>query len=176
MEYFVYGRDRPGGFGVKVRLNEEHWAFMDGYGEQLIARGPTLSADGEETTGSLHIVELPDLEAAQRFAYDEPYYRAGAFEEVLLYGFRNLSGRTMWEFTDAVDGYGRFLVITMGETEPVTSKHLIVYGDLLSLDGEARIGWAATVEAPSEEAAVALLPAGSDNGTEVHPWEFGGRR
>ena len=173
MEYFVYGRDRAGGDELKGRLTEEHWAYMDGYGEQLIARGPTLTADREESTGSLHIVDLPDLEAAQRFAFEEPYYRAGAFEEVLFYGFRNLSRRTMWEFTEAVDTYSRFLVITMGETEPVTSKHLIVYGDLLSLDGTGRLGRAATVEAPNQEAAAALL---SSDLTEVHPWEFGGRR
>ena len=171
MEYFVYGRDRVGGYDLKVQLNEEHQVFMDGYKDQLIARGPTLTPDREATTGSLHIVELPDLEAAQRFAYEEPFYRAGVFDEVLLYGFRNLSGRTMWDFTEAADTYNRYLVITMGETELVNSKHVIVYGDLLSLDGE-RIGQAATVEAPDQEAAATLLPGNP----EVHPWEFGGRR
>ena len=173
MEYFVYGRDRAGADGLKGRLTEEHWAYMDEYSDQLIARGPTLTADREESTGSLHIVDLPDLEAAQRFAFEEPYYRAGAFEKVLLYGFRNLSGRTMWEFTDAVDTYSRFLVITLGETEPVSSKHLIVYGDLLSLDGKEHLGRAATVEAPNQEAAAELL---ASKLSEVHPWEFGGRR
>jgi hypothetical protein len=28
-------------------------------------------------TGSMHIVDLPDGDAAQEFAYDEPYYKAG---------------------------------------------------------------------------------------------------
>jgi uncharacterized protein YciI len=176
MEYFVYGRDRAGADGLKESLGEEHWAFMDRYDDRLIARGPTLTSqdDEAESTGSLHIVDLADLEALKSFAYDEPYYRAGAFESIDLYRFTNTSGRTMWEFTDAVDGYGRYLVIAMGAgvPEPAASKHLIVYGELLTLDGSSPIGRAATVEAPDPEAAANLLPGS----TEVHPWIFGGRR
>jgi hypothetical protein len=82
----------------------------------------------------------------------------------------------MWEFADAVDGYGRYLVIRMGaaELEPVLSKHVILYGELLDLEGDERLGWAALVEAPDLEAAAAVLPAGDDR-TEVHHWCFGGR-
>ncbi|WP_440102306.1 YciI family protein [Streptosporangium sp. H16] len=178
MEYFVYGRDRPGAFELKMSLSEEHWSFMDGYGETLVARGPTLTGDGDEavSTGSLHIVDLPDADAARTFAYAEPYHRGGVFESVLLCRFRNALGRTMWDFTEAVAGYGRFLVITMGGSGPVPapSRHMIVCGELLALDGEARIGRAAVVEAPDREAAAALLPAGGGR-TEVHPWRFGGR-
>lgn len=174
----MYGRDRPGSFGLKVRLSEDHWSFMDGYGELLVARGPTLTGDGDdaEPTGSLHVVDLPDVEAARAFAYEEPYYRADVFRSVLLTRFRNVLGRTMWDFTEAVDSYGRFLVINLDEScpAPVASKHMIVYGELLALDGEARLGWAAMVEAPDREAAATMLPA-SDGRTEVHHWSFGGR-
>ena len=82
----------------------------------------------------------------------------------------------MWDFADAVDGYGRFLVIRMDTAEiaPVTSKHVILYGELLELEGEGRLGWAALVEAPDLEAAAAVL-SGGDGRTEVHHWCFGGR-
>ena len=92
MEYFVYGQDRPGSGDLKGKLTEEHWAFMDGYGDALIARGPTLTEDREASTGSLHIVDLPDVEAARAFAYEEPYYRGGAFDSVLLCRFRKHVG------------------------------------------------------------------------------------
>jgi len=173
MQYFVYGRDRPGGFGLKVSLTEEHWSFMDGYADNLIARGPTLTADGEATTGSLHIVDLPDVAAGRSFAYDEPYYRAGAFESVLLTRFDKHVGTTMWDFTEAVEGYGRYLVLTKDEPRPLTSRHLILYGDLLDLDDDAHVGRAALVEAPDAEAAAVLV---STAVADVHPWEFGGRR
>lgn len=179
MEYFVYGRDLPGTFGLKMRLTEEHWAFMDGYGEQLIARGPTLTGpdDEAESTGSMHIVDLPDVEAARAFAFDEPYYRGGVFESVLVYRFHNALGRTMWDFTDAVDEYSRFLLLTLDETAPAPapSRHLIVYGDLLALDTDVRLGRVALVEAPDQAAAATLLPPGANGHTEVHHWSFGGR-
>ncbi|RZU19655.1 hypothetical protein EV645_1871 [Kribbella rubisoli] len=170
-QYFVYGRDRAGAGDLKAQLTEEHWAFMDGYAEELIARGPTLTEDREESTGSLHIVELPDDEALKIFAYDEPYYVGGAFDTVELYRFHNHTGRTMWEFTTAVEGLGRYLVLTKDGPRPLTSDHLIVYGDLL--DGDVYVGRAALVEAPDAAAAAVLVQA-SD--AEVHPWEFGGRR
>lgn len=186
MEYFVYGRDLPGSGDLKGDRTGDHWAFMDGYAKELIARGPTLTGpaiglagtdDEPDSTGSLHIVDLPDDEAARKFAYEEPYYLAGVFESVLLCRFRNILGRTMWEFTDAVEGYNRYLVITMDDAEPapVTSKHVIVYGELLDLDGTTRLGWAATVEAPDEAAAATLVPASGTGRTEVHHWRFGGR-
>ncbi|MFC0622579.1 YciI family protein [Kribbella deserti] len=175
MEYFVYGRDLPGAFDLKVRLREEHWSFMDEYADRLIARGPTMTPDESASTGSLHIVDLPDIAAARAFAYEEPYYLAGAFETVLLHRFRNLAGRTMWEFTEAVEDYERFLVFSLDPTapEPAASKHLIVYGDLLALDGETRIGHAVLLEAPSAESAATVFPATAN--AEVHPWRFGGR-
>ena len=173
MEYFVYGWDRVGAFELKGRMTEEHWAFMDGYADELIARGPTLTDDGEETTGSLHIVELPDVEAARKFTYDEPYYQAGVFDSVLLCRFRKLAGTTMWEFTNATEGYNRYLVLTKDESRPLTSEHLILYGDLIGLDDDTHLGRAALLEAPDAKTAAVLADAAE---TDVRPWEFGGRR
>ena len=170
MEFFVYGRDRPGSFGLKGSVTEEHWAFMDGYAGELIARGPTLTEDGEQTTGSLHIVDLPDLQAAQTFAYEEPYYRAGVFESVLLCRFHKRFGTTMWEFANAVEGYHRYLVLTKDESRPLSSDHLILYGDLV---GDTHLGRAVLLEAADAKAAAVLADAAE---ADVHPWEFGGRR
>jgi NAD(P)-dependent dehydrogenase (short-subunit alcohol dehydrogenase family) len=38
MEFFVYHRDRA--------MTEKHWSDMDRFQAQMIARGPTLTADG----------------------------------------------------------------------------------------------------------------------------------
>jgi uncharacterized protein YciI len=66
--FFVLGVD---GDDVQERLeelSEAHWAYLDGFADALVARGPTLSADGELHTGSVHVVEVTDTAAAQRFA------------------------------------------------------------------------------------------------------------
>ena len=97
MEYFFYCRGRPGTQALLEELAEAHWSFMDGYAEQMIARGPTLTPDRTTWTGSMHMVDLPDAQAARVFAFQEPFYRAGVYDEVLVRRWRNELGRTMWD-------------------------------------------------------------------------------
>jgi hypothetical protein len=56
VDYFFYCRDRDGAGQLRDRIVEEHWAFMDRFADGMIARGPTLTDDLEDATGSVHIV------------------------------------------------------------------------------------------------------------------------
>ena len=94
---------------------------MDRYAKEMIARGPTLADDGETPTGSVHIVDLPDAVAARAFAFDEPNYQAGVYRDVLLRRWRNLLGRTMWDFPGGRTGGNRYLVLGLGAGRPPTS-------------------------------------------------------
>src|SRR6202042_2822363 len=111
---------------------------MDRYEAELIARGPTLTDDGETATGSVHIVDLPDAAAARAFAFDEPNYQAGVYRDVLLRRWRNILGRTMWDFPGGRDNGRRYLVLGLGAgraadlTVPAAEGELIAYGPLLS--------------------------------------------
>jgi uncharacterized protein YciI len=199
VEYFVYCRDRPGTLELREALGEEHWSFMDGYADAMIARGPTFAEDGETPTGSLHIVDLPDADAVHVFAYDEPNYRAGVFGDVMIRRWRNSLGRTMWEYGGdpeamrfLVIGHGRADVATVGDdlcaarrvylAEGGLIDHVIVCGPLLSDDGSRWAGTAATLALQSRAAVEELLAgdplvsAGLYEQVEIHPWTFGGRR
>src|SRR5262245_26216756 len=79
VEYFFDCRDERGAEALLEVHAEAHWSFMDGYAGTMIARGPTTDAAGEIHTGSMHIVDLPNAEAANAFAFQEPYYRAGVY-------------------------------------------------------------------------------------------------
>jgi hypothetical protein len=70
---------------------------MDQFAEQLVARGPTLSRDGTAHTGSIHILEAADLGAARRFAFEEPFARAGLYSAVTVTPWCNALGGTMWD-------------------------------------------------------------------------------
>ncbi|WP_406447483.1 YciI family protein [Streptomyces sp. NBC_01613] len=182
MEFFCYHRDRPGSVLLRDKLLEDHWSYMDGYAAELIARGPTFAADGETPTGSVHIVDLPDPAAARAFAFDEPNYQAGAYRDVLLRRWRNLLGRTMWDFPGGRTGGNRYLVLGLGSGEavdlavPSDRDGLIAYGPLLSDDGATWLGTAALVRAADPDTARAVLTPGRYADIEVHDWEFGGRR
>jgi uncharacterized protein YciI len=199
VKYFVYAVDRPGAGQLRTALVEEHWAYMDRFAGSMIARGPTLAPDREAATGSLHIVDLPSDGAARAFAEEEPNFRAGVYERLLLHRFDDLLGRTMWKFQGA--GGDRFLIIALGggaARPPASAERLIVYGALRALGDGSPLGVAACVEASDAEAAARLLPPGAPAvvgapgvpgvvvapsvptavgaHVRVYPWQFGGRR
>jgi len=182
MEFFCYHRDRPGSAALREELAEAHWSYMDGYAAGMIARGPTLTDDGDTATGSVHIVDLPDAAAARAFAFDEPNYQAGVYRDVLLRRWRNLLGRTMWDFPGGRTGGDRYLVLGLGAgtgvdlAPPGDRDALIGYGPLLADDGTTWLGTAALLRAPDPAAARAALTADRYAAVEVHRWEFGGRR
>ncbi|MCL6667447.1 YciI family protein [Streptomyces panaciradicis] len=182
MEFFCYHRDRPGSAALREELLEAHWSYMDRYAAELIARGPTFAAGGDTPTGSVHIVELPDAAAARAFAFDEPNHQAGVYRDVLLRRWRNLLGRTMWQFPGGSSGGNRYLVLGFGAGEgvdlepPSDRDELVAYGPLLSDDGETWLGTAALLRAPDPQAARAVLSVDGYAAVEVHEWEFGGRR
>ncbi len=196
MDFFVYSRAVPGTAGVEhaPALDEAHWSYMDRFGDGMIARGPTLAADRELWTGSLHIVGLPSAEAAREFVEHEPYNAAGLFEHHTIRRFENLLGRTMWDFPGRA-GDPRFLVIAQhlpGAGEPAPSllrrdlghelrERLIVHGELLIHDDARPAGVALALEAPTRVAVDALLRDGRPELDEhfelqILDWEFGGRR
>ncbi|MFE9358134.1 YciI family protein [Streptomyces olivaceoviridis] len=181
MEFLSYHRDRPGSLPLREELREEHWSYMDQYAKEMIARGPTLAADGHTPTGSVHIVDLPDPAAARAFAFDEPNHQAGAYRDVLLRRWRNTLGRTMWDFPGGRTGGNRYLVLGLGSGQaadlavPSDRDRLIAYGPLLSDDGATWLGTAALVRAADPDTARALLTPGRYDAVEVHNWQFGGR-
>ena len=155
VEFFCYHRDRPGSVALRDELAEQHWTYMDQYAAQMIARGPTLAGDGDTPTGSVHILGLPDPAAARAFAFDEPNYQAGVYRDVLLRRWRNLLGRTMWDFAGGRDGGNRYLVLGLGTESasdpemPPGRDDLIAYGLLLSDDGASWLGTAVLIRPPT---------------------------
>ncbi|HVU93018.1 MAG TPA: YciI family protein [Jatrophihabitans sp.] len=182
MEFFCYHRDRPGSAALRDQLVERHWSYMDGFADQLIARGPTFVRADDTPTGSVHVVDLPDAAAARAFAFDEPNYQAGVYRDVLLRRWRNTLGRTMWEFPGGREGDDRYLVLGLGGGDPADlelpadHEELIAFGPLLSDDATSWLGTAALLRAPDPESARAVLTAERYAAVEVHAWEFGGRR
>ncbi|MFE4695591.1 YciI family protein [Streptomyces sp. NPDC056738] len=181
MEFLCYHRDRPGSGPLRDELLEKHWSYMDQYAKEMIARGPTLTDDGDTATGSVHIVDLPDHATARAFVFDEPNYQAGVYRDVLLRRWRNVLGRTMWDFPGGRTGGNRYLVIGLGQGRaadlalPHDTDDLIAYGPLLSDDGATWLGTAVLLRATDPETARAVLTADRYADIEVHNWQFGGR-
>ena len=84
VEFFCYHRDRAGSMTLRGELRERHWSYMDGYAAEMIARGPTLTDDGETATGSVHILGLPDPGLGAGPAADLP--APPGQDEMIAYG------------------------------------------------------------------------------------------
>ena len=187
----MYSRDAADTANLRddQALLEEHWSYMDRFAESMIARGPTLDADRETVTGSLHVLALPSVDAAREFVALEPNNRAGVYREHVVWRFENLLGRSMWEFSGQ-PAEPRFLIIGRSQlARPVPAEtlpaellaRLILYGALTTLAGCEPAGVALALQAPDREAVVALMEderteLGAFSEVEIHNWEFGGRR
>jgi uncharacterized protein YciI len=191
LDFFVYSRDAADSAPLRddLELLEEHWSYMDGLAESMIARGPTLDIGRETATGSLHVLALPSVDAAREFVAVEPNNRAGMYREHLVWRFENLLGRSMWEFPSRV-AEPRFLIIGRSHLAvPVSAEalpiklleRLILYGALTTLDDAEPDGVGLALQAPDRDAVDALMEdertgLGAFSEVEVHNWEFGGRR
>ena len=147
----------------------------------------------------MHMVDLPDAQAARVFAFAEPFYRAGVYDQVLVRRWRNLLGRAMWQFPAELGDDRRFLVIGHGKPgveaarqalgaaqgrrfgEPGHRDRVILGGPLLADDGAGWVGSALLVQLRDRAAVEALLAgapsvrAGLYASVEIHDWQFGGR-
>jgi uncharacterized protein len=109
-DYLVLGKDAVGIGDELMKLASAHWDYIDRFAPKLVARGPLLSPNGQEHTGSIHIITCADSVNAQRFAEEEPYCQANLYSSVTVTRFMNLLGQTMWERAPAVlPAYSTFL-------------------------------------------------------------------
>ena len=78
----LIARDKPGALQTRLDNREAHIAYLKSTGVVSQA-GPLLDDDGG-MIGSLVILEVEDMQAAQDWAENDPYAKAGLFSGVEL--------------------------------------------------------------------------------------------
>ena len=196
MGFLIYGRDGADFDDGQHSLHEVHQAYMDQWVSQLVARGPTLSENGSRHTGSVHVLDTPDPQVAQRFAFDEPYAQAGWYSDIAVSPFESVIQGTMWDRpVSLVDHESSFALASWmpsGRTSDFVDsiRTRVAPGDgprwpfvglLLSDDLTQIIGLAGSVDLSPPAARswlqeqLAALPLMKTD-IAVHRWERGGRR
>ena len=74
--------DKADSLDVRLDNRPAHIEFLKAHGDAIKVAGPYVTEDGAGMTGSLLIVEAPDLAAAKALAAGDPYAKAGLFESV----------------------------------------------------------------------------------------------
>ena len=69
---------------VRADNRPAHLDYLGEFMDKVLVAGPTLGTDNVSMTGSLLIMEFEDAAAAQKFADNDPYFKAGLFEQVTI--------------------------------------------------------------------------------------------
>jgi uncharacterized protein YciI len=95
MWYVILGRDSADSLARRVAARPEHLARLDALKAEgrLLLAGPLPAIDAADPgpagfVGSLIVAEFTDLDAARRFAQDDPYVRDGVYASVEVLPFR----------------------------------------------------------------------------------------
>jgi uncharacterized protein YciI len=83
--------DKPKSLELRMATREAHLAYVAANRALVKVAGPMLD-EAEAMAGSLFILEVADLAAAQAFNAADPYQQAGLFERVEAHGFRATIG------------------------------------------------------------------------------------
>lgn len=90
MRVALFCHDKPGHLQTRVDNRAAHLAYIDTTGVVEMA-GPLLDAGGQ-MCGSLIILSVDDLAAAQAWAAVDPYAKAGLFDSVEIIEWKKVIG------------------------------------------------------------------------------------
>ncbi len=88
--FVIVALDKPGSRELRAANRQAHLDYADASGA-VVMGGPFLDADGA-MTGSLIILDLPDMAAAEAWAAGDPYAKAGLFESVSIRAWKKVRG------------------------------------------------------------------------------------
>lgn len=90
MFHVLICHDRPGALEIRLANREAHLAYIRETGVVAQA-GPLLDAEGG-MAGSLVILDVPDLAAAESWAKSDPYAKADLFASVEIRPWKRVIG------------------------------------------------------------------------------------
>lgn len=85
----LIARDKPGAIDIRKANRDAHLAYIEKTGIVTMA-GPLL--ENGEMCGSLVILDVPYMSAAEDWAAGDPYGHAGLFESVELVEWKKVIG------------------------------------------------------------------------------------
>jgi uncharacterized protein YciI len=91
MRIALMTHDKPDHLHIRMENRKAHLAYIKRTGVVEMA-GPFLDAD-EKMCGSLIILEVKDMASAEAWAENDPYNKAGLFENVTLKIWKKVIGQ-----------------------------------------------------------------------------------
>lgn len=99
MPFLIYALDKPGMHTAREKAREAHRQHLRDQGRHILAAGALLDDDGATVIGGITLLDTEDRAVAERFAYEDPYEKAGIRKQthVLRWRQRWWSGKFLLE-------------------------------------------------------------------------------
>ena len=90
MRFALIAKDKPGAIDIRKANRDAHVAYLKS-ADAVEMAGPFLDESGE-MCGSLIILDLPDMAAAEAWAAQDPYKAADLFHSVEITAWNKVIG------------------------------------------------------------------------------------
>ena len=88
IQVLFHGLDVPGDMDIRNANRETHESYFEEHANSVMCRGPMLSDDGSFGVGSVVLLDLPDMATARALMDDEPFYKAGCYQDITFHRWR----------------------------------------------------------------------------------------
>jgi uncharacterized protein YciI len=86
----LMARDKAGALNVRMENRSAHVDYLKSTDHVHLA-GPLIDANGD-MCGSMIVLDVPDMAAAENWVANDPYGKAGLFESVTLTEWKKVIG------------------------------------------------------------------------------------
>ncbi|HZP92113.1 MAG TPA: YciI family protein [Burkholderiales bacterium] len=88
MPYAIQTRDKPGAGAIRAANRQAHIDYLTANKHLLLAAGALIDDDGSGGHGGILLVDTDDRAQAERFVAEDPFTKAGLFEQVTVTRWR----------------------------------------------------------------------------------------
>ncbi len=88
MPYLIYARDFEEMDAQREQIRDAHREHLRSIGDKLLASGALLDEDGITVIGGISLIDTEARSEAEKFAYNDPYAKAGIRDETLILKWR----------------------------------------------------------------------------------------
>jgi len=88
MPYIIQTVDKPDHGHIRTEVRDAHIEFLKANLDKLLAGGALLADDGGPGSGGLLIVDTESRAEAEAFIAEDPFSKAGLFEDVIITRWR----------------------------------------------------------------------------------------
>ncbi len=82
--------DKPDSAHIRKENRPAHLGYLERVADKIAIAGPMLTEDRSAPTGSLLILDFDTQAEAEAFAANDPYNKAGLFEQVTIKPFKRI--------------------------------------------------------------------------------------